>query len=122
MKIVKMQQVPIKSRDTNDNLFIGDVTLQSIVTPADNGKLYMAQVNFSKKARNKLHSHTEDQILIVTSGKGIVSTGKEETVVTAGDVIFIPANEQHWHGATRDSEFSHHSISIIGNKTTRFED
>jgi len=121
MKIVKVQQEPKK--EVNDPLFTGgEVTLQNCVSRDEGTKLYMAQVNFAQSARNKLHAHSEDQILIVTSGQGIVSTGEKDTVVSVGDVIFIPANEKHWHGATKDSAFSHHSISIIGNKTERFED
>jgi len=32
---------------------------------------------------------------------------KEEKLISAGDVVFIPSNEIHWHGAAADSEFSH---------------
>jgi len=64
-------------------------------------------VNFGKAVRNKFHSHNYEQILIVTEGKGIIATEKEEKVIAAGDVVFIPANEVHWHGATAESTFSH---------------
>ena len=64
-------------------------------------------VNFGKGVRNKFHSHNYEQILIVTEGKGIIATEEEEKVIAAGDVVFIPANEVHWHGAIADSEFSH---------------
>jgi len=54
-------------------------------------------VNFGKGVRNKLHTHDSEQILIVTAGKGIVATGKEQKTVTAGDVILFSAGEKHWH-------------------------
>ena len=71
-------------------------------------------VNFGRGVRNKFHSHDYEQILIVTSGKGLIATEKEEQVIALGDVVFIPAGEVHWHGATADSEFSH--IYINSNK------
>ena len=100
----------------------GDVTRQSLVTE-QMGKDFVASiVNFSTGARNKFHSHTSDQILVVTKGTGIVATEQEEIVVGVGDVIHFPAVEKHWHGATKDSEFSHIFIFAVGNKTTQLED
>jgi quercetin dioxygenase-like cupin family protein len=87
------------------------------------GKNFTASmVNFSKGARNKFHSHTSDQLLIVTAGKGIVATEQEELVVGAGDIIHIPAGEEHWHGATEDSEFSHIYLITSDSKTTQLEE
>ena len=59
----------------------------------------------------------ERMILYVTRGKGIVATEKEEIEVTAGTLVLFPAGENHWHGAAKDSEFSHISITTPG-KTT----
>jgi len=64
-------------------------------------------VNFGKGVRNKFHTHDFEQILVVTSGKGVIATEAEEKLVVVGDIVIIPAGEKHWHGATRDSEFSH---------------
>jgi quercetin dioxygenase-like cupin family protein len=64
-------------------------------------------INFGKGVRNKFHTHDYEQILIVTAGEGIVATDKEEKTVTAGDIVLIPAGENHWHGSGGDSEVSH---------------
>jgi quercetin dioxygenase-like cupin family protein len=79
-------------------------------------------VNFGKGVRNKFHAHNCEQILIVTSGTGVVATETEERIVTRGDVAFIPAGEKHWHGATKESEFSHLFITAKEYKTTQLED
>jgi quercetin dioxygenase-like cupin family protein len=79
-------------------------------------------VNFGKGVRNKFHSHDYEQVLIVTAGEGIIATEEEEKVIAAGDVIFIPANEVHWHGATADSEFSHIYINSSKTRLTQHED
>lgn len=118
MKIVKMNEV---SKEPNSGaLFTGaDVTRQILVP--DSKEFNLNIVNFGKGVRNKLHAHNGEQILIVTAGKGIVATEKEERVVTPGDIIFVPAGEKHWHGATKDSEFSHIYVSRSGNKVIQFE-
>jgi quercetin dioxygenase-like cupin family protein len=116
MKIVKVSDA--KARDDSANpIFRGKVMVQDIVTGKP-GEFRITQVNFSPGARNILHSHTFDQVLYVTEGKGILADEKTETVVTPGTVIFIPAGEKHWHGATKDSAFSH--IAIMPPGETKF--
>jgi quercetin dioxygenase-like cupin family protein len=78
-------------------------------------------VTFAPGARNKFHTHTTDQVLIVTAGKGICATEKGQVVVTPGDVIQFPAGEVHWHGATQDSSFAHIYLTGVESKTTQVE-
>ena len=121
MKIIRIEQVD-KEPATHPIFTAGPVTLQPIVTQQMGEYLTMNVVNFSKGARNKLHTHTTDQVLIVTAGTGIVATDKEEVIVGVGDIIHFPAGEKHWHGATKDSEFSHIYIVSAENETTELED
>ncbi|MFC1990918.1 cupin domain-containing protein [Chloroflexota bacterium] len=100
----------------------GPVTRQALFNQQNAKSMYISQINFSKGARNKFHSHTDEQLLVVTAGKGIVATEQEEVEVTVGDVILFSPGEKHWHGATRDSAFSHYAISLINNQTTQLED
>jgi quercetin dioxygenase-like cupin family protein len=118
MKVVKMSHVP---REPNaSSLFTGkDVTHQPLVSESKNFR--MAIVNFGKGVRNKFHTHSGDQILIITAGKGIVATETEQKSVTVGDVVLFPAGEKHWHGATPDTELSHITIQIAGSKTAQLE-
>ncbi len=95
-----------------DPIFTGpQVTMQELVPGSD--QLHVNMINFGQGVRNKMHSHSSEQILIVTGGTGIVATETEERTVTVGDIIRIPAGEKHWHGATEDSDFSH--IYVIQN-------
>ena len=121
MKIMKVDQIP-KEAATSPLFTGGEVTFQPIVTPDVSKGLNISLVEFSKGARNKYHSHTSDQVLFVTVGKGIVATEKEEEVVGAGDIIFIPAGEKHWHGATKDTSFSHIYVLAADSKTTQMEE
>ena len=97
-----------------------DVTRQVLIPESKEYDINV--VNFGKGVRNKFHSHDYEQILIVTNGKGIIATEKEEKVITVGDVVFIPADEIHWHGATTDSEFSHIYINASQTRLTQHED
>jgi len=118
MKVVKMNEVP---RESNASpLFTGkDVTHQPLA--GESKDFRMAIVNFGKGVRNKFHTHSGDQILIITAGRGTVATETEQKSVTVGDVVLFPAGEKHWHGATPDTELSHITIQIAGSKTAQLE-
>lgn len=118
MRVVNISKVDKEAFDSP--LFTGlDVTRQ-ILLP-DSKEYNLNVVNFGKGVRNKFHAHDSEQILIVTSGKGIIATEKEEIGITAGDVVIIPAHEKHWHGASEDSEFAHIYVSKLGTQLTQLE-
>lgn len=118
MRVVKISEV--KKEPFKNPIFTGpDVTGQSLLP--DSKEFEVNVVNFGKGVRNKFHAHDSEQILVVTSGKGMIATEKEEKVITTGDVVMIPAGEKHWHGATQDSEFSHIYVTRSGSKLTQLE-
>ncbi|MFC1948935.1 cupin domain-containing protein [Chloroflexota bacterium] len=120
MKIIIISQV-VKEPAVSP-LFTGSVTRQQIVDAELSENFIISQVSFDSGVRNKFHSHSIEQILIVTEGKGIVATENEEITVGLGDVIFIPANEKHWHGAAEGATFSHLYVMSPKSKTTQLED
>jgi len=120
MKVIKLGE--IKKELQARPLFAGAVTQQTIVDTSLSDRFSIRNVNFDKGARNKFHAHSIEQILIITEGKGVVATDKEEIVVVPGDIVFIPAKEKHWHGATKDSAFSHLYVMAPEQETTQLED
>jgi quercetin dioxygenase-like cupin family protein len=73
----------------------------------------IANVFFSPGARTYWHTHQQGQILQVTSGSGwICVAGEEPQAIRTGDVVWIPANERHWHGASKDSYMVHTATSL----------
>lgn len=121
MKVLKPTDIPAVSADSP--LFTGGpVTRQPLLTPETSKDFNLGIVNFSPGARNKMHTHTSDQVLFVTAGKGIIATETREEVIGVGDVVHIPAEEKHWHGATPDSAFSHIALTSKGSRTTQLED
>jgi quercetin dioxygenase-like cupin family protein len=119
MKVVKMNDLP--REPAVSPLFVGEVFRQLIVDPADSKSFNFSVVNFSAGSRNKFHQHTSDQILIVTEGTGVVATDTEERTVTTGDVILIPAGENHWHGAPGSTAMSHITVQTRESKTQQNE-
>ena len=100
----------------------GAVTRQVIVPPEMANDFNCGIVNFSRGSKNKFHAHTSDQVLIITSGIGIVATEQEEREVTTGDIVHIPAGEKHWHGARKESYMSHITVTAKDSQTTQLED
>jgi quercetin dioxygenase-like cupin family protein len=123
MKVINITQVEKEQVvGSLSSLFTKPVTMQPIIGPQTSKNFVITQVNFGNGIRNKFHTHDNEQILIVTEGKGIVATDEEEIVVGPGDVIYIPAGEKHWHGATKDTAFSHLYVWMPETKTTQLED
>jgi quercetin dioxygenase-like cupin family protein len=94
----------------------GPVFRKALIDAGDTGGFGVLLVTFGPGARLNFHTHTSEQILYVTEGKGIVATRETEQIVTPGEVIFIAPGEVHWHGATEDSSFSHIAIQKPGIK------
>ncbi len=101
-----------RSRATSA-IFEGTVYTQPL-TEGLSKQLRVSVVSFQDGARNKLHAHDVDQLLVITEGEGTVATPAEELAVSAGDVVFIPAGEQHWHGARPGGSMTHLSILTAG--------
>jgi len=81
-------------------------------------------VTFAPGCRNNWHSHTGGQILIAVGGKGYYQAkGEPARMLLSGDIVEIPANVVHWHGAAPDSWFSHLAIETNSrtNKNTWLE-
>lgn len=70
-------------------------------------------VTFEPKARTNWHSHPGGQILLITKGRGYYQAlGQPARLLNKGEVVEIPRNVMHWHGAVPDSEFAHIAISL----------
>ena len=97
----------------SQTVFTGTAYVNMLIP--DTEKIYDCQVYdvvFETGARNNWHSHPGGQILLVTAGKGYYQErGKSAQFLQMGDVVAIPPDVEHWHGAAPDSEFTHIGIS-----------
>ncbi len=73
----------------------------------------IGNVTFEPGCRNNWHKHAGGQILLVTGGRGYYQEwGKPAQELHPGDVVNIPADVKHWHGAAPDSWFVHLAIEV----------
>jgi quercetin dioxygenase-like cupin family protein len=74
---------------------------------------------FSPGARTFWHTHERGQFLQVLAGSGVVCTrAGASQLITAGDVIWAPPNEEHWHGAAPESFMVHTAITFGASERT----
>ena len=93
--------------------FIGNSYLNPLTRPGES-VVGLANVTFEPGCRNHWHiHHGGGQILLCTAGRGYYQAwGQEARELLPGDVVNIPPEEKHWHGAAPDSWFSHIAISV----------
>jgi len=92
--------------------FTGTAWVKMLVTADDTFNTSVANVTFEPGARNNWHTHPGGQILIVTDGVGYYQEkGKQIQTIRRGDVIQIPPDVVHWHGASHNSEMIHLAIN-----------
>jgi quercetin dioxygenase-like cupin family protein len=91
--------------------FTGDVFPYLTMAPTDG--VTINTVNFTPCARTYWHSHEKGQILIVLAGRGLIQAdGGPVFVMRAGDTVWAPPGERHWHGAGPDAFVAHIAISL----------
>lgn len=98
-------------------------TGRSYLRPVVSKGLGIGNVTFEPGCRNWWHIHHADQgggqILLCTEGTGIYQEwGKQARILHPGDAVEIPAGVRHWHGALKDSWFTHLSVEVPGVNTS----
>ena len=119
-KMVKLSEFSVgEKNDAYAQYFIG----QSYLAPLTSEPIPTYNVTFEPSCRNNWHIHHAKtgggQILIVVFGEGYYQEeGKPVRKIKAGDVVVIPPNVKHWHGATKDSWLQHIAQEIPGTDTS----
>lgn len=111
--IDKNEQNPIFSQgdSANPDYFTGNAWIELLVNENEFNSV-IGNVTFEAGARNNWHTHPGGQIFIVTDGTGYYQEkGKPIQLITRGDVVKIPADVKHWHGASVDSALTHIAIT-----------
>jgi quercetin dioxygenase-like cupin family protein len=107
MKIVSK---PASEKGQPDR-FRGDVWLDVIVRGEPPSRVRVSMVRFAPGARNAWHAHAVGQTIHVTDGVGrLQARGEQPMEVRAGDTIYTPPGEWHWHGAAPDHFMTHLAI------------
>ena len=107
--------------------FVGNVTLRDISAKLNmrDQKVYLA--GFKNGAKTKLHYHQGDQTLVVTKGSGVLAFYKkvssknkqlkiklvEKSNLRLGDIVLVPKQTLHWHGANPGNNFAHIALNAF---------
>lgn len=122
MKIIRPGQTP--SNVGPADWFTGPVRIDPLFSAEAPSRTGGAHVTFEPGARTAWHTHPAGQTLIVTFGTGRAQReGGSVEAIRAGDVVWFPAGEKHWHGAAPDTAMSHIAIqeTIDGTSVTWME-
>lgn len=95
---------------------------RSFLAPLSASQVGIFNVTFEPGCRNNWHIHRATkgggQILVCVNGRGCYQEwGKEAIALSPGDVVNIPVGVKHWHGAAKDSWFSHLAVEVPGENT-----
>jgi len=101
-----------KGEKLENGYFTGDAFLTPLLAKDKNNEFALGSVTFEPGARTNWHTHPKGQVLIVTEGEGFYrEKGKPAQTIKKGDVVNIPENVEHWHGATANTRMVHIAIS-----------
>jgi len=96
--------------------FTGEAFLTPLIARDKNNDFTVGSVSFDRKARTNWHTHPKGQILLVIEGEGFYQEkGKAPRKIKKGDVVNIPENIEHWHGASANSTMTHIAITNFKN-------
>ncbi len=101
-----------KGEKLSNEWFTGNAFLTPLATKDKNNEFSAGAVTFEPGARTNWHTHPKGQVLIIIEGNGYYQEkGKPAQPIKKGDVVNIPENVEHWHGATATAEMVHIAIT-----------
>ena len=114
MKVHKSFDRPTKL--AKSDWFTGRVWQDPIFEAPEPARVRALRVSFEPSARTAWHTHPLGQTLYVVSGNGLIARRGEEPIhISTGDTVWIPPEEEHWHGAAPDQAMTHIAIQEAQN-------
>ena len=109
MQIIKSGSRP--TRKASSEYFTGNVWQDPIIEADEPARVRALRVSFEPGARTAWHIHPLGQTLHVISGVGLMGLRNEAPqLIKAGDTVWIPPGEEHWHGASATNSMTHIAI------------
>ncbi len=101
-----------KGDKLSNEWFSGNAFLTPLVAKDKNNEFSAGSVTFEPGARTNWHTHPKGQVLLIIEGNGFYQEkGKPAQPIQKGNVINIPENTEHWHGATATAKMVHIAIT-----------
>ena len=109
MQIIKSGSRP--TTKASSEYFTGNVWQDPIIEADEPARVRALRVSFEPEARTAWHTHPLGQTLHVISGVGLIGLRNEAPqLIKAGDTVWIPPGEEHWHGASATNSMTHIAI------------
>ena len=109
MQIIKSNSRP--TRKASSEYFTGTVWQDPIIEAAEPARVRALKVAFEPGARTAWHTHPLGQTLYIVSGIGLIGLRNgAPRLIKAGDTVWIPPGEEHWHGASATNSMTHIAI------------
>ena len=109
MEIIKAGSRP--THKASSKYFSGEVWHDPIIEAFEPARVRVLKVAFAPGARTAWHTHPLGQTLYVVSGVGLIGLRKQTPrFIKSGDTVWIPPNEEHWHGASSANSMTHIAI------------
>ena len=109
MEIIRANSRPTKKASAE--YFTGIVWQDPIIEASEPARVRALRVAFEPGARTAWHTHPLGQTLYVLSGAGLIGVrNKVPQTISAGDTVWIPPGEEHWHGASATNSMTHIAI------------
>ena len=120
MQIIKSGSRPTKK--ASSEYFTGTVWQDSVIETEPPARVRVLKVTFEPGSRTAWHTHPLGQTLYIVSGVGLMGLRKQKPqVIKSGDTVWIPPNEEHWHGATHQNAMVHIAIQeALDNNTANW--
>ena len=97
-----------KAPNTN---YLGEAWLNSLIRSDELISYNLTKATFKANSTLNWHKHTDQQVLIVISGKGYYQEkGKQPIVIMEGDILKSSANTEHWHSSSKDMDVTYLAI------------
>ena len=116
MRIISTGSKP--TRKATSEYFTGVVWQDPIIEAPEPARVRALKVAFEPGARTAWHTHPLGQTLYVLSGIGLIGLrNKAPQSIKAGDTVWIPPGEEHWHGASATNSMTHIAIQEALNES-----
>jgi quercetin dioxygenase-like cupin family protein len=117
MKNNKIFEKGIQLPEQFKTYFTGDTYLNMLLQHGNENNIAIAYVTFEPASINNWHAHAGGQVLVCIEGEGWYQEwNKPAQKLLPGDVVAIPKDVKHWHGASKTSLFGHLSIETNTNE------
>jgi quercetin dioxygenase-like cupin family protein len=102
----------IHAEPVTGEIYFGEINSQFLMRDPQESPMKVTHAHFEPGGGNRLHTHSFDQLLVITDGVAVIGDGQQEFELNRGDIVFTPAGEPHSHGATPGHPMSH--IVVMG--------